>query len=139
MPYTIPDAQMETIIYGDPVASADKIVEVAKPIGEHLKSQRLSTTQIRGIFGTVRRIERSFPHSPDKAARDFRLLEPRLAYQGARHDAVKDLGDVLTQAIRMAKEPGRRNIHNLSPEERFQRFADFFEAVLAYHIAAGGS
>lgn len=138
MAFNVPRNDLETIIFGDEVPSAEKIVEVAKPLGEYLNNQKLTTTQIRGVFGTVRRIEMGWRHAPQKARRDFILLQPKLEYQGKRHDPVERLARVMVQAIQLASDDSHHNPHNLSPQQRFQRFADFFEAVLAYHIAAGG-
>ena len=53
-----------------------------------------------------------------------------MVYQAARErgGGVKELTNVLTPAIDLVGE--NRN--------RFQNFVDFFEAILAYHTAAGG-
>jgi CRISPR-associated protein Csm2 len=56
------------------------------------------------------------------------LLQPKLEYQARRQKEVKGLKDVLILAIEQVK--GNR--------ERFVRFVEFFEAILAYHVAAGG-
>jgi CRISPR-associated protein Csm2 len=61
---------------------------------------------------------------------EFMLLKPKLAYAAARadEDGAHQLSAVLTWAI---DEVG-------SDKAKFARFVDFFEAVLAYHKAAGG-
>jgi len=114
----VPEEDIRRAIGADPEA----LVNVAKKIGYHL-GRRLSTSQIRNIFGEVKRMQmRGF--DPYK----FQLLRPRLAYAAGRHrGAVEELKDVLEVAIGEVKG-----------EEGFRRFADFFEAILAYHREAGG-
>ena len=124
---------IEAIISGD----VEELVVVAKELGETLKNQRLSTNQIRNVFGTVRRIEASWPEqgfTSEEAERGYRelaLLKPKMAYQAKRagNRGVSSLATVLTQAIDCV---GR-------DRNRFQNFVEFFEAILAYHKAAGGS
>ena len=99
------------------------LVEVAENLGRHLQRERLTTSQIRNVFGTVKMMEmRGFePH-------EFVLLKPKLAYAAARARSAESLKRVLSLAI---DEVG-------SDEAKFARFVDFFEAILAYHKAAGG-
>ncbi len=118
------------IVEGD----AKVLTEHAEAIGTSLAHQ-LTTSQIRNIFGTVRQIEMSWrPRATEKerkyAARQLILLKPKLAYQARRErgGGVQQLANVLTPAIDLVGED--RN--------RFQNFLDFFEAILAYHTAAGG-
>jgi len=118
------------IVEGD----AKMLTEHAEAIGTSLARQ-LTTSQIRNVFGTVRQIEMSWrPRATDKerkyAARQLILLKPKLAYQARRErgGGVQQLANVLTPAIDLVGED--RN--------RFQNFLDFFEAILAYHTAAGG-
>jgi CRISPR-associated protein Csm2 len=113
--------------------STPMLVEWAKKLGTILKSLQLTTNQIRNIFGTVRQIEMSWTtkNTEDErrdATRRLLLLKPRLAYQAQREKTVAGLESVLSTAID----------HVGSSRENFQRFVDFFEAILAYHTAAGG-
>jgi CRISPR-associated protein Csm2 len=122
---------LETIIT-DPDGTPT-LVEWAEKLGTILKSLRLTTNQIRNIFGTVRQIEMSWTAKATEderrdAARRLLLLKPRLAYQAEREKPVKRLQSVLSAAI-----------DHVGPDrENFQRLVDFFEAILAYHTAAGG-
>ncbi len=59
--------------------------------------------------------------------RELILLKPKLRYQTARKNELEDLALLLIRAIDQVEN-----------REQFQRFADFFEAILAYHKAAGG-
>ncbi len=142
MPYPVSEADLNVIIWGDPIVSAEKIVAIAEPFGRYLNENRLKTTQMRGFFATVKRIERSFPTDPQKSGRDLRLLQPKLAYQAKRHErnapGMVDLANVLKSSIRIVTDTRQQNPHQLDAQAAFQRFVDFFEAILAYHIAAGG-
>ncbi len=61
------------------------------------------------------------------------MLKPKLAYQAERAKPVAYLRDVLTDAIEeVLKAPP------VERDERFQRFVDLFEAILAYHRSEGG-
>jgi CRISPR-associated protein Csm2 len=127
----VSDADLKKIIEeGD----NEVLISRAEGVGSALARQ-LTTSQIRGIFGSVRRIELDWRADSDatrvrRAQREFALLQPRLAYQARRERGrgVEELSGVLTPAMRMVgKDP-----------ERFRNFVDFFEAILAYHKAAGG-
>jgi CRISPR-associated protein Csm2 len=101
------------------------LVEAAEKLGPRLQQGNLTTNQIRNIYGTVKQMEmRGFD------ANEFVLLKPKLAYAAARANSngARELKDVLSWAI---DEVG-------NDEAKFARFVDFFEAVLAYHKAAGG-
>jgi len=111
------------------------LVEWAEKLGRGL-ARPLTTSQIRGIFGTVRLIEMNWQKEAGKernqrAWRDLLLLKPKLAYQAKkeRGGGVEVLARVLVPAIDEV-ENDRAN---------FQRFVDFFEAILAYHKAYGGN
>ena len=138
----ISDATLEKIIIqGDP----EELVDKARLIGEGLAGS-LKTSQIRNIFGTMRQIQMSWPSEPDDRSklkpeelenlekqsqqgwRQLLLLVPKLRYQAGRKSEVKPLADVLEPGIKLVG--GDRG--------RFQNFAEFFEAILAYHTAAGG-
>lgn len=101
------------------------LVDAAEKLGPHLKNGNLTTSQIRNIYGLVKRMElQQFD------AHEFILLKPKLAYAAkrARAQGAEDLKVVLSWAI---DEVG-------TDEAKFARFVDLFEAILAYHVAAGG-
>ncbi len=102
------------------------LVDAAEKLGKHLVSRELTTSQIRNIYGMVKRMEmRGFD------VHEFVLLKPKLAYTAKRardRGGAEDLKTVLIWAI---DEVG-------SDASKFQRFVDFFEAILAYHKAEGG-
>lgn len=120
----------------------DILVDTAKEVGNSLARQ-LTTSQIRNIFGEVRRIQMDWPpdaaKDKEKANEAFRsvvLLQPKLAYQAKRERGrgVEELQTVLDPCIdEIRKAPVElRQLY-------FTRFVDFFEAILAYHKAAGGN
>ncbi len=110
--------------------SAETLVKCADEIGKSLAGQRLTTNQIRAIFGEVRRIEGDWKTNANRASRNLILLKPKMAYRARkeRGKAVGDLVSVLSPAID----------HVGVSYENFTRFTDFFEAILAYHKASGG-
>jgi CRISPR-associated protein Csm2 len=119
-------------IVSDP-DSTRTLVEEAEKLGYIFKALQLTTNQIRNVFGTVRQIEMSWSlkdtdEERREAMRRLLLLKPRLAYQSKREKAVGGLEKVLSTAI-----------DSVDSREDFQRLVDFFEAILAYHTAAGGS
>lgn len=128
-------ATLKAIIQDD---NARTTVEEAEKLGKEL-SRQLSTSQIRNIFGTVRRIEMNWPAAPTdeagqraaaQAYRELQLLKPKMAYQARREGGrgVQVLTEVLTDAIDLVG----------NDRQHFQHFVDFFEAILAYHKAHGG-
>jgi len=113
--------------------NTEMLIKRAKQIGKALKDARLSTAQIRGIFGTVRRIEmhwteKASEEAKEQAMRQLLLLQPKLEYQAKRQRQVEGLKNVLIPAIQQVQ----------GDRERFAHFVEFFEAILAYHVAAGG-
>ena len=101
----------------------EPLVTAAENLGRKL-AKNLKTSQIRKVYGAVKKIQMSDEFSQN----DLIMLKPKLAYAAARNEAVTDLKDALTQAIdKVGDDP-----------KRFKNFVDFFEATLAYHKAAGG-
>jgi len=127
---TISPADIQAIIVdGD----TERLLKQAKQIGKSLKNAGLSMAQIRGVFGIVRQIEMRWTEKATKdvqeqSMRQLLLLQPKLEYQARRQKAVEGLKNTLIPAIEQVQ--GNR--------ERFGRFVEFFEAILAYHVAAGG-
>ena len=101
----------------------EPLVTAAESLGQKL-ARNLRTSQIRKVYGAVKKIQMS----DEFRQNDLIMLKPKLAYAAARNDAVMDLKDALTQAIdQVGDDP-----------QKFKNFVDFFEATLAYHRAAGG-
>jgi len=135
---SIQQQTLKTIIT-DP-NGAETLVKEADKLGKDLARNRLSTSQIRALFGEVRQIEAQWQMGDSqrqKAERRLILLKPKMAYRAKRERGrgVKELVDVLDPAIDLviAEKDERKKY------EHFQRFVDFFEAILAYHKAHGGN
>lgn len=135
------DPDVRQIIQGSDTQSARLLVETAQAWGRYLADLQLTTSQIRAIFGQVRQIEMNWPADvPDperarRAERDLILLKPKLAYQ-AQRDAEKNRN---TQPVRQLEAILAKAIDLVQGDrQNFQRFVDFFEAILAYHRSAGG-
>lgn len=121
--------------------SAKLTVEWGDKLGAILVYRGLSTSQIRAIFGEVRQIEAKLKISQlqdtdgeTKVWNKLRLLIPKMAYRAKKEgDGVKNLASVFEPAINFVidGEPQKRL-------ERFERFVNFFESILAYHRAYGG-
>ena len=95
------------------------------------KSEALTTSQIRNIYGDVQRMKmKGFDES------SLLLLKPRLAYSTERKgtQGSKDFRKVIEKALDAV-------LNGKSIDEkksRFENFANFFEAILAYHRSFGG-
>jgi CRISPR-associated protein Csm2 len=132
MPRIDPQKVRDIILKDD----TQTLVAEAEQFGRALADNRLTKSQIRGIFGAAREIEANWTSEKDSPVclRRLLLLQPRLAYQAARQRAVEPLRDVLTEAIRATASSSDAK----EQSDRFRRFMDLFEAILAYHTAAGG-
>jgi len=118
---------------------AEILVKEADDLGKNFKNQGMTTSQIRAIFSEVRQIQGMWDISPEsrqKALRRFILLKPKMAYRARkeRGRAVSTLVEVLDPAADLViaeQDTGKQDAN-------FQRFVEFFEAILAYHKAYGG-
>lgn len=102
------------------------LVKKAGQLGQQLVQERLTTSQIRNIYGAVKKMQMKGELDTHKLL----MLKPKLAYAAKRHGGgVETLKDVLTQAIDLVGDDSKK----------FNRFVDFFEAILAYHKFYGGN
>ncbi len=114
------------------------LVEWADKVGHALADKGLSTNQIRNVFGTVRQIQLRWDKpgsdAEKQAFRDVVLLRPKLAYFAERgKGGERGAGgmDILQRVLDPALElVGEGNQPRL---DRFSHFAEFFEAIVAYH------
>ena len=102
----------------------EPLVTAAENLGQTLQRRGLKTSQIRKVYGAVKKIQMSKVFQRNELV----MLKPKLAYAAARNEAVTDLKDALIQAIDKVGDD----------QKKFKNFVDFFEATLAYHKAAGG-
>lgn len=128
---------LETIIT-DP-NGAETLVKKARELGSELKA-KLTTSQIRALFGEVRQIQAQWSLGGDQrqlARRRLILLKPKMRYRTRKKEgskAVEELVNVLEPALDLVIEAKDEKIQ----EQRFNHFVQFFEAILAYHQAYGG-
>jgi len=103
------------IVNGD----VDELIEYAMQLGQSLRKEELGRTQMRNIYGMVKTFETRRPRNYDQ----LKLLIPKLHYAAARESKLGDLVEALRVGIQLID----------GQEDRFRRFASFFEAVVAYH------
>lgn len=108
-------------------------------LGRYLVFLDLSTSQIRNVYGEVMRLKmKGF------SANELVLLKPRLAYTTERKgtDGSRKFREVIEKALDKViftkQETDTDNKSEVKQEELFQNFANFFEAILAYHRSFGG-
>jgi CRISPR-associated protein Csm2 len=154
-----PEPQSEQPLIGTDVlqkiiveGNAETMVKEADNLGGLLaqgKDDQLSTSQIRAIFGEVRRIQgqitipeysadaESVRKIKEKAFNRLHLLKPKMRYRAAkeRKSGIKNLVRVLEPALNLVLES---TLTKEEKEKRFEHFVEFFEAILAYHRAHGG-
>ncbi len=125
---------LKKIMTEDSAEAVRLLIQKAEELGEEL-SKKLTTSQIRNIFGEVRSIEQEVGLEektlPLNVQRRLLMLKPKMAYQVGRfsnNGGLKALVDTLSQAIDLIENDVRR----------FHTFVDLFEAILAYHRCYGG-
>jgi len=91
----------------------------------------LTSSQIRNVYGEVIRINMK---GYDKSS--TLLLKPRLAYMTQRKgtDGSRDFHKVIDKALDAVLKGNTEE----EQKKRFDNFAKFFEAILAYHKSFGG-
>lgn len=128
---------------------AEKLIQAARKLAERLRTDDLSSAQIRGVFMNLRQIEMRWAESEGQskpsaakteeetkaeaeekakakakdAQRQLLLLIPKLEYQRKRNRGVSQLKAALEPAIRMVG----------TDRDRFIHLVEFMEAVVAYH------
>lgn len=117
----------------------ESTVTFAEQFGNHLCDKQsdgklskaaMTTSQIRNIFGEIKRIQAK-GYLENKPS--FLLIRPKIAYAEARAKAKQ----INSRMIDFRKVMDKAHLA-VSSEKQFQNFVDFLEATLAYHKAAGG-
>jgi len=98
-------------------------------------AKRVKASQLRKLFYEVRAIEAEWAQSEGKqdknlvaAVRRLVMFKPKLAYQVSRQKDLKLLQEVIDPAIDYV----------VDNPDKFPRFVELFEAILAYFYAHGG-
>lgn len=102
----------------------EKFIDLSERFGTYCAKNGISTSQIRGIFQKVKRLPDDFENSK----KELNLLRPKLAYQKGRFSKLGPLTEVLDDLIKKVKD-----------DSTLRGFKNFFEAIIAYHKAAGGA
>jgi CRISPR-associated protein Csm2 len=115
-------------------------IAFCEAFGKALVEGRLTTSQIRNIYGEIKRIEAK--ENFEDSYQDFLLLRPKIAYAAKRAGTrgITDLRTVMElahTAVTEAEE-GEYKEGKSYKSKAFKNFSNFFEAVLAYHKAEGG-
>lgn len=116
------------------ISSAD--IQLLKDWGEYLViesdgKKRMATTQLRKFFGEVKRLQAT------GLLKDVILLEPKMAYAVGR--AIKDNRgnpNIKISDFYRCLSPLIRDIDQ--DKTKFKNFVNIYEAIVAYHKAAGG-
>ncbi len=125
-------SEIQTIMTAD--STGQQLVTFAERTAQQLVANQLTRGQIRNIFTEVRKIESLWEVDQEKALRRLVMLKPKMDYQTARIPQVQRLKEVLSEAI----DEVVKGKDNKEKDERFKRFMNLFEAILAYHRAKGG-
>lgn len=105
------------------------MVKFADAVG--LKIKDLSSSQIRNIYGEMKRIQvKGF----DKATSSFYLLKPKVAYAYGR--SIK--GKKATPEMETFKKVFDAAFACVTDARTYDNFCNFIEAILAYHKFYGG-
>ncbi len=101
-------------------------VNFTEKFGSYLAKNRLTTSQIRNIYGELKRIQmKGF----DEEKTSFLLLLPKMAYAAKRNN-----NDGLT-AFKQVFDLLHKNVHSAA---HYNNMMNIMEAILAYHKAFGG-
>lgn len=109
-------------------------------LAKRFKEGDLTTSQIRNVYGEVKKIQMKNSMLKENEKIDvlpIRMILPKLAYSAARakKKGTEEFKDILTKGIETVLE--NEDFNEL--KKRFEMFANFFEALLAYHKAEGGN
>lgn len=134
-------------------------IEFCEKFGEYLAKNGLTTSQIRNVFGELKRIElqsdieldlnekgevqknkdgqklKKFKDGVFEGETAFLLLKPKIAYAAKRKggDAMNKFKEEIDKAHKATFKENKE-----VDAGSFKRFCEFFEAILAYHKASGG-
>ncbi|HPR59065.1 MAG TPA: type III-A CRISPR-associated protein Csm2 [Bacteroidales bacterium] len=106
-------------------------IQFTDEFGRFLKNNQLTTSQIRNVFGELKRIQMK-GFKEEKTA--FLLLKPKMAYAVARDGkkGLQQLTSVFNKAYDVVDVEGKNG------PMHFQNLMDLMESILAYHKAYGG-
>jgi CRISPR-associated protein Csm2 len=100
----------------------------AEEVGKYLAENKLTTSQIRKIFGEVKKMEMK-----GYEEKKFLMLKPYLSYTAKRNSSrgMDLFKNIIINSIDAV-------VNNNDPNKAFNNFCQLFEAILAYHKSYGG-
>lgn len=106
--------------------------EFAQEFAKELQKGRLTTSQIRNIFGEIKNLQMKILNDDDfeKHKGQFILSKAKMAYAAARHSSKEKNG------ISMFKEKFDLAHKEVKDKQTFENFVSFITAILAYHKAS---
>jgi CRISPR-associated protein Csm2 len=114
----------------------DEMIALCQKLGEDLKKNDVSSSQLRNIYGEIMRIKLK---GLTKNLTDFYLLKPKVAYNAYRlqkeYQKKFFKEEFLDKVFNKAYD---EVIKSDNKETAFDNFQKFFEAILAYHKYYGG-
>jgi len=110
----------------------EETVNKADKIGKNLADNKLTTSQIRNIFGEMRRIQMK-GYKSEKSS--FLLLKPKLAYAVKRNysKGIKYFYEIFCSGFDAIDKK-----NDVEGEKQFDNLMNILEAILAYHKYHGG-
>ncbi|MEN3009639.1 MAG: type III-A CRISPR-associated protein Csm2 [Candidatus Bipolaricaulaceae bacterium] len=111
-------------------ATSVLLVQSAERFAQSLLAQNLRMDQVRSVFDEIKKIENLWlwQDKEEEALHRLHLLKPRLA---ARVRRVRG-AELLYELIRLCADQIQK-IPEENRKEAFVRFAEYMEAVVAYH------
>lgn len=103
------------------------LVEYAEKAGKFMAEKKLTNSKIRSIYGEIKRIQMG---EFEKEKSSFFLLKPKVAYALGR--------DKNNEGLKLFKLIFDEASGHVGSQKSYQNFANFIEAILAYHKAHGG-
>jgi CRISPR-associated protein Csm2 len=112
-------------------------LDYAHQVGSYIARSKVTTSQIRNVYGELVRIKMA--SEKQFQLHDILMLKPKMAYAVGRDKSQsKDGLRVLQRNLDDAIDTISKAESTVQPQY-FKHFASFFEAILAYHKAEGGS
>ena len=139
-PLKVDDNQIKKIVVE---GNVEALVDYADKVGKNLSDLKLTTNQIRNVFGAIRQIQMKWDTNPTQSYREAVLLIPKLGYyaerektsKGSKSHGMETFQNIFSPALKLLTETG---LTDNQKRDRLFHIADFMEAVVAYHKKHGG-
>ena len=117
------------------------MITFAEEVGKVTAKKKLTVSQIRNIFGEIKRIQTS-GYDNNKSA--FMMLKPKVAYAYGRtvkfkYDKIaKKPTPIGNDGLLIFKEVFDAAHDKVGDKNQYSNFCNLMEAIIAYHKANGG-